>query len=102
MSRDSNKPEPPTIVARDAWVAAREQLLAEEKAHTQAGDALAAARRRLPMTLMDPATLIGSNGPVSLQQVFAGRRMLIVYHFMWKNGLPHTNSVKVAHTARLP
>ena len=90
MSNNStNTSELPKVVARDAWVAAREQLLAEEKAHTQAGDALAAARRRLPMTRMDPATLIGSKGPVSLQQVFAGRRMLIVYHFMWKNGLPH-------------
>ena len=32
---------------------------------------------------------VGPNGAVSLQEVFAGRRMLIVYHFMWKNGLPH-------------
>ena len=39
----------PQIVDRDEWERLRADLLAREKAHTRAGDALAAARRRLPM-----------------------------------------------------
>jgi predicted dithiol-disulfide oxidoreductase (DUF899 family) len=77
------------IVSRDEWNAARAELLEREKEHTHASDALAAARRRLPMTPMEPVTVMGSKGPVTLQEVFAGRRMLIVYHFMWKHGAPH-------------
>ena len=39
-------------------------LRVREKAHTREGDAIAAARRRLPMVEVDPATLvIGKNGP---------------------------------------
>jgi predicted dithiol-disulfide oxidoreductase (DUF899 family) len=83
--------EPPTpqIVTRDEWERARAELLAREKTHTRAGDELAAARRRLPMTRMEPVKVVGNSGPVPLHEVFAGRRMLIVYHFMWKQGAPH-------------
>jgi predicted dithiol-disulfide oxidoreductase (DUF899 family) len=77
------------IVSRDEWIAARGELLAREKEVTRASDALAAARRRLPMTPMEPITVAGLNGNVPLHEVFAGRRMLIVYHFMWKQGAPH-------------
>ncbi len=79
----------PAIVDRATWERERADLLAREKAHTRAGDALAAARRRLPMTRMDAVTVVGAHGPVPLQQVFEGRRMLLVYHFMWKRGAPH-------------
>jgi len=79
----------PKIVTREEWERARAELLVREKEHTHAGDALAAARRRLPMTRMEPVTVVGPSGPVPLQDVFEGRRMLIVYHFMWKKGAPH-------------
>lgn len=79
----------PPVVPRDAWQRARADLLAQEKAHTRAGDALAAARRRLPMTRMEPATVVGAQGVVRLLDVFEGRRMLVVYHFMWHAGAPH-------------
>lgn len=79
----------PRIVTRDEWERARAELLVREKAHTRAGDELAAARRRLPMTPMEPATVVGPDGPVSLLDVFDGRRMLVVYHFMWHKGAPH-------------
>lgn len=79
----------PAIVDRATWERERADLLVREKAHTRAGDALAAARRRLPMTRMGPVTVVGAGGPVPLHQVFEGRRMLIVYHFMWKRGAPH-------------
>lgn len=83
------EPAIPRIVARDEWEQARAELLVREKAHTRAGDELAAARRRLPMTPMEPLVVAGPDGPVSLHNVFAGRRMLLVYHFMWKKGAPH-------------
>jgi predicted dithiol-disulfide oxidoreductase (DUF899 family) len=79
----------PDVVTRDEWERARAELLVREKAHTHAGDELAAARRRLPMTPMEPVTVAGSEGSVPLHDVFAGRRMLMAYHFMWKKGAPH-------------
>jgi predicted dithiol-disulfide oxidoreductase (DUF899 family) len=83
------EPVRPQIVARDEWERARAELLAREKAHMRAGDELSAARRRLPMTKMDQVTVVGAGGPVPLQNVFDGHRMLIVYHFMWNRGAPH-------------
>src|ERR1043165_2497096 len=79
----------PEIVSRDEWERARADLLKREKAHTHAGDEVAAARRRLPMTRMEPLTVEGPSGRVALHDVFEGRRMLIVYHFMWNKGAPH-------------
>jgi predicted dithiol-disulfide oxidoreductase (DUF899 family) len=61
--------------------------MARPKAHTHEGDVIAAARRRLPMVEVDPAiTLIGPHGPVTLLDVFEGRRQLIAYYFMWHTG----------------
>jgi predicted dithiol-disulfide oxidoreductase (DUF899 family) len=55
-----------------------------EKAHTREGDAIAAARRRLPMVEVDAATeLIGPHGSLTLLDVFEGRRELIAYFHMW-------------------
>jgi predicted dithiol-disulfide oxidoreductase (DUF899 family) len=64
-------------------------LRVREKAHTHEGDAIAAARRRLPMVEVDPTLpLIGPHGPVTLLDVFEGRRQLIAYYFMWQDGRP--------------
>jgi predicted dithiol-disulfide oxidoreductase (DUF899 family) len=53
-------------------------LRVREKAHTKEGDAIAAARRRLPMVEVDGAArLIDERGAVTLLDVFEGRRMLI-------------------------
>ena len=79
----------PRIVSRDEWERARAELLVREKEHTRAGDELAAARRRLPMTRMELVMVVGPDGLVGLRDVFEGRRMLIVYHFMWNPGAPH-------------
>src|SRR5262249_14352735 len=60
-----------------------------EKAHTREGDAIAAARRRLPMVEMDGTTpLIGAQGTVTLLDAFEGRQELIAYYFMWRAGRP--------------
>ncbi|SBT50017.1 DUF899 family protein [Micromonospora auratinigra] len=79
----------PPVVDRDTWLRARDELLAREKAHTREGDAIAAARRRLPMTPVPPVSVRGPAGDVPLLEVFEGRRMLIAYFHMWHDGRPH-------------
>ena len=79
----------PREVDRSTFEAELDALRAREKAHTREGDAIAAARRRLPMVEVDAATqLIGERGAVTLLDAFEGRRMLIAYYFMWFAGKP--------------
>ncbi len=75
----------PPVVSTKEWQEACDQLLISEKAHTHAGDAVAAQRRRLPMTEVDATVeTTGPGGPTSLLDMFEGRRQLIVYHHMLK------------------
>ncbi|GAA3133184.1 DUF899 family protein [Streptosporangium carneum] len=84
----AERPLPP-IADRQTWQAKIDELRVREKAHTRAGDALAAERRRLPMVEVDPQTpLIGADGPVPLVDVFDGRSQLIAYFQMWHTGRP--------------
>jgi predicted dithiol-disulfide oxidoreductase (DUF899 family) len=86
---DSMKDElgAPKVADRATFEAQLDALRLREKAHMRAGDALAAARRRLPMVAVDGTTpLFGERGPVTLLDVFEGRRMLIAYYFMWHAG----------------
>jgi len=86
MTAMENMPE---VVSREEWLAARKELLAREKAHTREGDAIAAARRRLPMVEVDAnIVLVGPHGPLTLLEAFEGRRQLIAYYFMWNPGRP--------------
>ncbi|MGW2313556.1 DUF899 family protein [Actinomadura luteofluorescens] len=79
----------PEVVDRAAWQAELDALREREKAHTRAGDAIAAARRRLPMVEVDSsAPLTGPDGPVTLLDAFEGRRQLIAYYMMWSAGRP--------------
>jgi predicted dithiol-disulfide oxidoreductase (DUF899 family) len=79
----------PAVVDRASWQAQLDDLLVREKAHTREGDAIAAARRRLPMVEVDPTVLVtGEHGPVPLLDVFEGRRQLLVYFHMWHVGKP--------------
>jgi predicted dithiol-disulfide oxidoreductase (DUF899 family) len=79
----------PAVVERATFQAQLDVLRVQEKAHTRAGDAIAAARRRLPMVKVDPTTpLIGPHGPVTLLDVFEGRQQLIAYYHMWFDGKP--------------
>src|ERR671937_2334120 len=85
----ARRPAMPVVADRAAWQAELDALRAREKAHTHEGDAIAAARRRLPMVEVDAATpLIGERGPVTLLDAFEGRRQLIAYYFMWYPGQP--------------
>ncbi len=79
----------PRIVDGNEWHRLRQELLDREKAHMRAGDAVAAARRRLPMTPKEPVELVGANGKVTLHDAFEGRKMLLAYLFMWNRGAPH-------------
>src|SRR3954454_24881708 len=79
----------PQVADRRTWQAKIDELRVREKAHTRAGDALAAERRRLPMVEVDPTTpLMGADGRVALIDVFEGRSQLIVYFHMWHTGKP--------------
>jgi predicted dithiol-disulfide oxidoreductase (DUF899 family) len=79
----------PKIVDRTTFQAELDALRVREKAHTREGDAIAAARRQLPMVEVDGGTpLIGERGAVTLLDAFEGRRMLIAYYFMWHTGHP--------------
>src|SRR6516164_275309 len=84
-----NEPGAPRVVDRNAFQAELDALRVSEKAHMREGDAIAAARRRLPMVEVDAATpLIGERGAVTLLDAFEGRRLLIAYYFMWRAGEP--------------
>ncbi|WP_328444794.1 DUF899 family protein [Amycolatopsis sp. NBC_00438] len=77
------------IVDRAAFQTELDVLRAREKAHTREGDAIAAARRRLPVVEVDATLgLLGPDGPVTLLDTFEGRRQLIAYYFMWNPGRP--------------
>ena len=81
----------PAIVSRAEWLIARKELLAKEKAETRQRDEVAAARRGLPMVeILTPYVFDGTDGPVSLGDLFQGRTQLIVNHFMfdpaWEEG----------------
>jgi predicted dithiol-disulfide oxidoreductase (DUF899 family) len=76
-------------VDRAAFEAELAQLRQREKAHTREGDAIAAARRRLPMVEVDAGLQItGPDGPLTLLDAFEGRSQLIAYYFMWHRGHP--------------
>src|SRR5215207_10758609 len=85
----SNELGVPKTVDRGTFQAALDTLHVREKAHTREGDAIAAARRRVPMVEVDAATpLIVERGMVTLLDAFEGRQMLIAYYFMWHAGHP--------------
>ena len=78
------------------WQAARDELLVREKAHTREGDAIAAARRRLPMVELDGTVeVVGPDGRVPFLDVFQGRDELVVYHSMWYDRTPHQGHARI-------
>ena len=84
-----NEPRLPDVVDRTTFQTQLDAIRVREKAHTHEGDAIAAARRQLPMVDVDPTIgLIGARGPVTLLDAFEGRQQLIAYYFMWHAGHP--------------
>jgi predicted dithiol-disulfide oxidoreductase (DUF899 family) len=81
--------ELPEVLDRDGFQAELDKLREREKAHTRESDAIAAARRRLPVVEVDGTLgLTGPSGPTTLLEAFEGRRQLIAYYFMWHPGHP--------------
>ena len=79
----------PPAADRATYEAEIERLRVREKAHTREADAIAAARRRLPMVEVDGGLeLLGPDGPSTLLDAFEGRRQLLAYYFMWWPGRP--------------
>lgn len=78
----------PPVVSAERWQAARAALLVREKELTRALDALAAQRRRLPMVRLntDYRFTAPDGSTVGWAGLFAGRRQLVVYHFMLDPG----------------
>ncbi|WP_216899327.1 DUF899 domain-containing protein [Nocardia alni] len=76
----------PPIVDTTTWQRELDELRVREKAATRELDAIAAARRRMPMVQMPDYVLEGQEGPVRLAEVFDGHSQLIVYNHMWFSG----------------
>jgi predicted dithiol-disulfide oxidoreductase (DUF899 family) len=82
-------PQAPHSAARASFEAQLDALRVREKAHTREGDAIAAARRRLPIVEVPArAALSGARGRLTLLEAFEGRAMLIAYYFMWQPDEP--------------
>ena len=72
------------IVSQEEWTAARRVLLAKEKAHMRAGDALAEERRALPwMKIEKPYAFDTEQGRKTLAELFGDHPQLIVHHLMF-------------------
>ncbi|WP_167218967.1 DUF899 family protein [Kribbella shirazensis] len=82
----------PEVTDRKTFEARLNELRVREKAHTREGDAIAAARRRLPAVEVDAnLELTGPDGPLTLLDAFEGRKQLLAYYFMWHPGKPATD-----------
>ncbi|AHF84652.1 hypothetical protein RLEG3_23835 [Rhizobium leguminosarum bv. trifolii WSM1689] len=83
---------------RQQWLAARLDLLEEEKELTRQSDALAMKRQQLPRVRIDKQYRFDTDaGTVSLKDLFGGRSQLLVYHFMfgpdYTAGCPSCSSI---------
>ena len=77
----------PDVADRATWQQTIDELRVREKAHTREADAIAAARRRLPMVEVDASTpVVGARGVVPLIDVFEGRSQLFASYMMWYDG----------------
>ena len=78
----------PPVVSQQEWEAAQQQMLVKEKELTRARDVVAAQRRRMPwMKVEKKYEFEGPKGKVSLLNLFAGRRQLIVYRAFFEPGV---------------
>ena len=86
------------IATREAWLAAREELLKREKEHTRLGDEIAQLRRDLPWVRVEKDYRFDTDdGEKSLVDLFDERSQLLVYHFMfgptYEAGCPVNSSI---------
>lgn len=95
------------VVPREQWLAQRRALLVREKQLSREADALAEARRALPWVKLDQRYVFDTpDGPRTLDQLFDGRRQLLVQHFMlgpgWEAGCPSCSYMADHHEGALP
>jgi predicted dithiol-disulfide oxidoreductase (DUF899 family) len=75
------------IVSREQWIAARTQLLVQEKELTRLRDKVSAQRRELPWVGVEKNYVFeGPNRKETLADLFDGRSQLVVRHFMFGPG----------------
>ncbi|GLZ34710.1 hypothetical protein Lesp02_68970 [Lentzea sp. NBRC 105346] len=80
----------PRIVSAQEWQIERDALLVKEKELTRATDALAAARRRLPMVRLGSYEFTAPDGTTrQLKELFDGQKQLVIYHHMLEPGQDH-------------
>src|SRR5688500_157109 len=73
-----------TTGTREAWLAARLELLKTEKELSRRGDELARQRQQLPWVRIDKEYRFETDeGVASLADLFRGRSQLLMYHFMF-------------------
>ena len=82
------------VVSHEEWLAARQELLAKEKAFQHQCDEMSRLQRDLPWERVTKEYVFqGPGGRETLADLFAGRSQLVVYHFMFhpddKAGCPH-------------
>jgi len=114
----TNSFEHPMIATAEEWLAARRELLREEKELTKLSDKVARRRHELPWVRIEkPYSFESPTGRVSLADLFEGRSQLMIQHFMfgpgWEEGckscsfmmdhfnptVPHLNARDVSFAA---
>jgi predicted dithiol-disulfide oxidoreductase (DUF899 family) len=81
------------VVSSGEWLAARKELLRQEKEFTRQRDQLSELRRELPWVKVDKHYVFeGPSGKEALGDLFGSKSQLIIYHFMfgpsWEEGCP--------------
>jgi predicted dithiol-disulfide oxidoreductase (DUF899 family) len=87
-----------TVGTHDEWLAARLDLLKDEKELTRRNDEIARKRRDLPWVPVDEDYRFTTNGgEATLRDLFGRRSQLITYHFMlgpgWDEGCPSCSAM---------
>jgi predicted dithiol-disulfide oxidoreductase (DUF899 family) len=95
------------VVGREAWQAARDELLQREKEHTRVADELARQRRELPWVAIEKGYRFDADGGTrTLAELFDGRSQLLIYHFMfgpsYEAGCPTNSSMVDGFDGLLP
>lgn len=95
------------IGTQEEWQAARDELLAEEKALTRRGDELTRKRQELPWVAVEKDYRFETeSGTKSLAELFDGRSQLLVYHFMfgppYDAGCPVCSSITDSLAPQVP
>ncbi|HSE42247.1 MAG TPA: DUF899 domain-containing protein [Acidobacteriota bacterium] len=95
---EKNKTKHPKVGSRAEWLAARLELLKDEKELTHRSDELARRRQELPWVRVDKEYRFETDdGGASLADLFRGRSQLLIYHFMfgpdYTAGCPSCSSI---------